>query len=328
MHFATVIVNVALAALFSATSTYATPVSGLRSHFGSVVVFGDSLSDNGNVFRLTNHTWPEDKAYYRGRFSNGPVWIEQLAKEIGLLLHPTRGTSADLLDLAYGGATVNNSRIQGYTGYQSTIPVPSVLSQVRTYLKSSSKRSISRSLFVVTGGSNDAFFGLGGPVAPEELARLTAADLLTASRRLYKAGARYFLIPGVPTLQSIPYTTEYAESYAPSLDSYGDAFYDYLRSHKNDAAGKHATVVFFDQRSALASFIDKKSNSPGWNVRDACLAGVYPGEAPKRSLCADPDRHVWWDIYHPSRVTHKYIARAALQTIVTTITGKALSISP
>ncbi|CAD6903265.1 unnamed protein product [Tilletia controversa] len=326
MHFTSLFLRAAAVAFFSATSTSANPVSALRSHFGTVVAFGDSLSDNGNVYRLTNRTWPADKAYYKGRFSNGKTWVENLAKDIGVLLHPGGGP-ADLLDLAYGGATVNNSRIQGLTGYNSTIPVPSVLGQVRTYLKSSSKGSISRSLFVISGGSNDAFFGLGGPIAPEELARLTAADLLTASRRLYKAGARYFLIPGVAALQSIPYVNDYGEAYEPSLDSYGDAFYDYLKAHVDDAGGKGATVVLFDQRTALTSFINKKKQRPDWNVEDACLKGVYPGEAPVRSLCSDPDKHVFFDIYHPSRVTHKYIARAALETIFTTITGKALPLT-
>ncbi|KAG0038592.1 hypothetical protein BGZ82_011558 [Podila clonocystis] len=42
-------------------------------------VFGDSYSDTGNVWQRTNQTWPLD-FYYKGRFSNGPVWSEYLAK--------------------------------------------------------------------------------------------------------------------------------------------------------------------------------------------------------------------------------------------------------
>ena len=81
-------------------------------HYSSVVVFGDSLVDNGNgTWQLTNHTWPGDKAYYDGRFSNGETWVEVLARKLGV---------QQVHDVAFGGATVNNTRVQGYTGYNST----------------------------------------------------------------------------------------------------------------------------------------------------------------------------------------------------------------
>ena len=42
----------------------------------TLVVFGDSLSDNGNLFDLTG--FPQPPAW-EGRSSNGPVYAEQLA---------------------------------------------------------------------------------------------------------------------------------------------------------------------------------------------------------------------------------------------------------
>lgn len=47
---------------------------------------------------------------HSGRFSNGLTWPEQLAQHLGV---------SSVQDGAYGGATVNNSRVQGYTGYES-----------------------------------------------------------------------------------------------------------------------------------------------------------------------------------------------------------------
>jgi hypothetical protein len=44
------------------------------------------------VWKLTNRTWPSDKSHYKGRFSNGPVWVEDLQKIIG---------AERLLDFAY-----------------------------------------------------------------------------------------------------------------------------------------------------------------------------------------------------------------------------------
>ena len=61
-----------------------------------LVVFGDSLSDNGNLFKLTGEPPPP---YWEGRFSNGPTYAEQLAQLLG----------AHLNDRAFGGATASNS---------------------------------------------------------------------------------------------------------------------------------------------------------------------------------------------------------------------------
>ncbi len=60
-----------------------------------LLVFGDSLSDNGNYFALTGGQYPPSPPYYQGRFSNGPVWPEVTADL----------ADVPLKDFAYGGAT-------------------------------------------------------------------------------------------------------------------------------------------------------------------------------------------------------------------------------
>lgn len=46
----------------------------------SLVTFGDSNTDSGNTYRFTNNTWPADPGYHEGRFTNGPLWTEIVAK--------------------------------------------------------------------------------------------------------------------------------------------------------------------------------------------------------------------------------------------------------
>ena len=59
----------------------------------NVVVFGDSLSDNGNLYELMRHQLPPSPPYFEGRFSNGPVWIEHL-----MASYFSENPSAHLLD--------------------------------------------------------------------------------------------------------------------------------------------------------------------------------------------------------------------------------------
>ena len=68
----------------------------------NIVIFGDSLSDNGNLYAYMKHQLPVSPPYYNGRFTNGPVWVERLASSY------FSGDQSHLLDYAYGGAGVSN----------------------------------------------------------------------------------------------------------------------------------------------------------------------------------------------------------------------------
>lgn len=58
-----------------------------------------------------------------------------------------------LEDWAYGGSTVNNSRVQGFSGALMTLAVPSVLENIQEYLDRNPQLD-PNALFVVTGTPN------------------------------------------------------------------------------------------------------------------------------------------------------------------------------
>ena len=62
------------------------------SPISALIVYGDSLSDNGNLFAAVGFL---PAPYASGRFSNGPVAVEYLATMFGV----------PLVNFAYGGAT-------------------------------------------------------------------------------------------------------------------------------------------------------------------------------------------------------------------------------
>ena len=87
-----------------------------------LVVFGDSLSDNGNLFRLIGEPPPP---YWEGRFSNGPTYAEQLAQMLG----------ARLKDFAFGGATASDASPGVLTDPLTGTPLPINLpEQIAFYL--------------------------------------------------------------------------------------------------------------------------------------------------------------------------------------------------
>ncbi|MFB8787365.1 MAG: SGNH/GDSL hydrolase family protein [Potamolinea sp.] len=85
-----------------------------------IYTFGDSLSDVGNVYNLTlalKKVGYPPPPYVNGRFSNGIVWVEYLAKQLKLKPVPFTTlptgvfSSPDGVNFAFGGSSsgLNNA---------------------------------------------------------------------------------------------------------------------------------------------------------------------------------------------------------------------------
>ncbi|MHC5725840.1 MAG: SGNH/GDSL hydrolase family protein, partial [Nostoc sp.] len=60
------------------------PTKASAASFDQLYVFGDSLSDTGNIYNATGKTYPQSPPYFDGRFSDGPIWIDYLGDQLGL----------------------------------------------------------------------------------------------------------------------------------------------------------------------------------------------------------------------------------------------------
>src|SRR3954447_133547 len=117
--------------------------------FTNLIVFGDSLSDIGNVQQsfLTNTPGPY---YWNGRFSNGPVYAESLATGLGLPAL-TRSTATGGTDYAYGGAKTTG------TSFPTSLVVQDIDDQVNDY--TAHHNGTANALYVVLAGANDLIGG-------------------------------------------------------------------------------------------------------------------------------------------------------------------------
>ena len=61
-----------------ATTLAAGALSAHAQPYSGIVIFGDSLSDTGNVRAATGGAFPNlaEGPYFNGRFSNGPIWVD------------------------------------------------------------------------------------------------------------------------------------------------------------------------------------------------------------------------------------------------------------
>ncbi|CAN5911210.1 hypothetical protein BH23PLA1_BH23PLA1_18560 [soil metagenome] len=144
-----------LRSLATAALLIAAVTSPVRSE---LVVFGDSLSDTGNLFFATcgsdnpagpfgpNGPFPTPP-YFQGRHSNGPVFVEYLAEALGASAAPgtTGGTN-----FAFGFAETGVGL--------STQGSPNVGAQIDMFFGSGRTFSGSE-LVVLYAGANDILFG-------------------------------------------------------------------------------------------------------------------------------------------------------------------------
>ncbi|CED82288.1 SGNH hydrolase-type esterase domain [Phaffia rhodozyma] len=278
------------------------------SNFSRLVMFGDSLSDNGNgTGVLSNGTRPNPDLFWRYRWSNGPVWIEDLAERMDV----------PLFDYASGGATVNNTRTPAYLT-NVTGRVPSALEQIDTFISltnsSSGRNTLDDTLFAIWIGSNDLFAKIESNIS------FTGADLIRDTfigiEKLQAAGAKYFVINNIYDIGR-PFIdlmgSEIASVMTNSLIDYNNALDSEVNSQASavqNATLPTAEFVVVDTWVAAKAILSQPQayGLANETIGRRCVIGS--------SICSDPDSYFYWDAIHPTRVVHSLFAKAVAATLL------------
>ena len=275
-------------------------------------MFGDSLSDVGNVYLATGGTEPASP-YVNGEFSNGPVWVQDLAARLGLpALSPSLigGT-----DYAFGGATTGSS-------YTNNPQVPNLAQQVGAFFLAHASAP-SDALYTFSIGANDLFGILdgstGGGVTPQQAAAAAAQVVALEAGDLEAAGARDLALFDVPDLGETPQITALgpaASAEASALSAYFDQQV-LIDLAPVEAAG--LTVFDLDTYALIDEAVNDPSVFGFSNVTAPCWTGGFTGSVTGGSICStDPavqDSYLFWDDVHPTAAGHLLVADAALSAM-------------
>src|SRR5690349_12916532 len=159
--------------------------------FSNVIVFGDSLSDNGNISLASA---PTIQPPLRFTTNPGTTAAENVATGLGFTLAPS---AAGGTDYAWGGAGFVNN----------VAAVPTITQQLQMYLGANGGKADSRALYQVWGGANDIFYlsgTLSDPNAISAGAVNAAQTELGVLAGLQAAGAKYVLVYNLPDLGKTP----------------------------------------------------------------------------------------------------------------------------
>lgn len=307
----------------AAAMLVASSSTALAGPFSALYVFGDSLSDNGNLstfaggLGLTAPVTPYDPQ----SASNGNVAAEYLAQALGLSLTPGFGPLPGNNYAVIGAATgpvngVENVVQAAFPGLP--FPPTGLGTQVGSFLVELGMQPIdSNALFFIWAGANDLFLD-----ATTTTAQTAAARIDVAVQTLYARGARNFLIPNLPDLGRTPggTTAQGTASATFNLTLAG------LLGQRALLPGMN--LIQFDTFAFFNNVIASPGTFGFTNVDDACFQDPLPGTQlglVPGSTCANPNQYLFWDDVHPTAAAHRQLgqafARAVPEPMTLTLAG-------
>ena len=251
-------------------------------------VFGDSLSDTGNTYKATQGIIPPSPPYFQGRFSNGPVWVEDLATSLGI----------KQTNFAFGGATTGTENV-GFFG-QFVNVLPGLDQQVKTFT-TTNPTADPNGLYVVWAGAND-YLG-GGVLNPQQ----PVSNLQKAVTSLASVGAKNFLVANLPNLGELPGTRNNPN--ATGLNTLTTFHNSGLNATLSGLKQTGLNIIPLDVNSIFGQAIATPQKFGFTNVTDPCL------NSQTFASCAKEDEYLFWDQLHPTKRTHSIIAQAAFAAV-------------
>ncbi len=283
-----------------------------HASYSSLFIFGDSLSDSGNVsiaqggavtpVPVSGNTFIPSSAYLSGHFTNGDVWAQGLATGLGLQANPSLAGGTNY---AWGGARTGGIPAPGEP--------PTLAMQTAQFLSDHVGVAPSDALYVVAGGGNNARDGIiSAAGCGSNLACFAASVFATVSNfvgdilgivgSLVGAGAKHLVVWNVPDLGKTPAV----------IAQGGSALGSYIATQMNLALAAqlagNANVQLFDVYGLMGDIISHPADHGLTNVTDACAALVGCDTA----LAS---QYFFYDGIHPTAAIHSIFATSMLLAV-------------
>jgi len=282
------------------------------STYSKVYIFGDSLSDTGNLGSVVGGI-PEP--YFNNRISNGPVAVDTLTAKLG----DTADASLHLLGLNAG----HNYSVAGAKA--STNEPIDLNTQILSFQANHASIAPKDALYVIFIGGNDVRAALFQPddVISNLIIETANNNVKDAINMLKRMGARSFLVINVPNIGLIPETrliatatnnpaflnraTELTKKYNKILHNILDGF--------EDESGAEISINEFNLFKFFGKIVEKASKLGFTNTTEACFRSRIPDFHPDCNYGLNADQFVFFDEIHPTKRIHTILGDAFFKTV-------------
>ncbi|MFE8072204.1 SGNH/GDSL hydrolase family protein [Marinobacteraceae bacterium S3BR75-40.1] len=303
------------------------------ANYSNIYIFGDSLSDNGNLKAITqNPAIPE-------RFTNGPVAVEVLGASLGFSVTPSLHLlPPEVVNGQYG----NNYAIAGAIAIDAdgdeTTPDTNLPTQVNAFLQLHGGQAPADALYVVMIGGNDIYDAQdividgtwGAGIEADQRLKAATDSVKRQLGKLVASGAQHILVVNAPDIGATPLTDIKKAQVLAGADSLRDLFVGQtlvpytrtlsqiynLRLAISVAEVELASGVDIKEANLLAFLDDSIANRDEYgyeNVTDACIFLQTQGGAPNPGC--NFSTWLFFDEIHPTAVTHQRAAQTLLEAL-------------
>ncbi|MBE8996896.1 SGNH/GDSL hydrolase family protein [Nostoc sp. LEGE 12447] len=277
------------------------PLKVLAKDYDNIYVFGDSLSDIGNVFNATNGIIPPTPTYYNGHFSNGPNWVDYLASDLGLTLNLKN-------NFAFGGATTGTENIGLAT-------LPGLQQQINNFV--AAETADPNALYIIWAGTNDylSYFFDGEPNPSN-----TVANLSTALTSLVADGARDIMVVNLPDLGKSPFanfTSERSNLFSTFSSEHNSSLNTELQVLSQQLS-PDINIIELNVNSLFDRIVAAPEEFGFTNVTNSCISkdlSVVSIDVPTQQVSCNPGEFLFWDEVHPTTTAHKLIGELAFSAL-------------
>jgi phospholipase/lecithinase/hemolysin len=271
-----------------------------------IFVFGDSLSDKGNLASLPQYDFLNNLPFNHG-YTNGAFAVEVLANYLGLKVNPS-------LHLTGGAPVGTNYAIAGATAGGTGNPLINLTSQVDSFLSNYADSAPEDALYIIFIGANDVSDALGAPEKPVIKNAVQAVD--DNIRALIFARAQAILVVNVPDLGLSPRVRALGKNAAKQATRLTKEFNSKLLTHLNRIEKDlHIDLVEFNLFQFSHILADNSIGLGYTNSTEACYNSTDFVYNPSCNSGANIEDFAFFDDFHPTEVTHERIGRALYSVV-------------
>lgn len=275
--------------------------------FTGFVVFGDSLSDSGNIAQAQG--LPAGNSFTT---NPDPVFAEIVAAAFGL---PGRNSLAGGPNFAWGGACVNAAG-------PCLNPVPNIPTQITQYLATTGGRADPNALYSIWGGANDIFATLTlAPGSAQANTVAAATAYVQQIGRLQGVGARYIVVYNLPDLGSTPQFAGTPNAAAVSQISvvYNTALNTGLGQLGNGIIPINVFGLINDIRLNPGLYGFTNITGTACAPANSVACGPAGSGLPATYQPGTNDTYLFADGVHPTGAAHEMLAQVVLGTLAAPI---------